>query len=359
MPSDDQPTVRTADEVAAAMLAASEQQETPPSQESPAETPPETTEPSAEETAAQPAESGQTEPAAEGGEADVFNQALSNISQYAGSNWDKKYKSFDQWVMGMRNLERRIGERDADAEFGRQVRQYEREFQDFLQSRQAPQPARQGQPQPTSDLPPYEQFQQWVDEVEREGDQASPEARRQVARINRELVRRLYQQQQNPQAMLEQLQGYIAPLVQQSTQQVAGDIRRNQSQQQMVDQFREQHKSWLFVGGQPGVENFTPDGYRLSQYGNELMAQGIPIGNALQMAYDRLYRERSEQQRQQEAAAIKPKPVKPAAQHQPAVAAPAGGDPEETYREDLRKFANQPDGLAQHLMKLSAAGQLR
>lgn len=73
------------------------------------------------------------------------------------TNFAEKYKSDQEAMAAIANLSRTIGQRDADAEYGRQVRQHEAAFREYLAAQQQPQKTAPADP----DEPP-EWDDRWV-----------------------------------------------------------------------------------------------------------------------------------------------------------------------------------------------------
>ncbi len=367
---DNLPSIKSADEVADAMARASQPQ---PPAEQPVE-PPAAVEPAIEpvEPAVPPepaADATPAEPASEQADAEP-RKLMEFADQTLGSSFGQKFKTDMDFLVGMDHLTKRIAQRDEDAVYGRNVRQHEADFREFLHQRQSgQQPAQQppkvpGQvPPPQSAGPSREQIKAWRKELAREGENASPEAREGVEHFYEEAFDTLHQLRSQPgQFAMEHLAPHLAPGTAQVTRETMEQQSANVEEGNRIRGFLQKHKDWLYQNGQAGPPespNYTPDGQWTTDYALALERQGYPGSVALDYAHKTLFQYRVQEQQQQQNQSAKPKPVKAAAQHQPAVAAPTGGDPEEEYRQDLKRFAAQEGGLAEHLAKLAAAGQLQ
>lgn len=376
-PSTQPPAVKSADEVADAMARASQGQDQPqPPAEPPTEPPAEPTAPvepaaSAEpavdsDATATPAEPASDQPDPEQPDAEQ-RKLLEFVDQGWGSNFSQKYKDDAEFISGAVHADKLLGQRNEDAIYGRNVRQHEAQFREFLRQSQTAQqpPQAAGQvppPQPQPQGPSWEQIKAWRNEVARDGENASPQAREGMEQFNNDALQTLHELRMQPgQFAMQHLAPHLAPQVAQVTRQTMGQVDSANAEVNQVQAFMREHKDWLYHNGQMGPpenRNYTPDGQWVTDYAIDLEKQGRVFGAlALDHARKTLYEYRVQQQQQHQG--IKPKPVKPAAQHQPAVAAPTGGDPEEEYNQDLKRFGAREGGLADHLAKLAAAGQLQ
>jgi hypothetical protein len=367
------PAIKSADDVAEAMARASQgqDQDQPQPPAEPFTRPP--VEPTAPAEPAAAAESAvdsdatatPAEPAVDQPDPER-RKLLEFVDQGWGHNFGQKYRDDAEFITGAVHADKLLGQRNEDAIYGRNVRQHEAEFREFLRQRQAPQQGPQHPPQPPGQVPPpqpqgpsWEQIKAWRNEVARDGENASPQAREGMEQFNQDALQTLHELRTQPgQFAVQYLAPHLAPGVAQVTQQTMGQVSANMEETNKVQGFVREHKDWLYQNGQVGPpESLTPDGKWVTDYALALERQGYPGSVALDYAHKTLFQYRVQQQQQNQP--VKPKPVKPAAQHQPAVAAPTGGDPEEQYKQDLKRFGAQEGGLADHLAKLAAAGQLQ
>ena len=368
-PSTQPPAIKSADDVADAMARASQDQDQPqPPAEPTAQPPAEPTTPAEPAATGEPAVDSDAaatpvEPASDQPDAER-RKLLEFVDQGWGHNFGQKYKDDAEFITGAVHADKLLGQRNEDAIYGRNVRQHEAEFREFLRQRQAAQQAPQppGQvPPPQIQFPEYEQIEAWENEVARDGDNASPEARRGLEQAKRQMQRAAYEFGAHRNRVTQQMAQEMAPQFTQVAQQTAAQTAAANAQVNEVRTFMHEHKDWLYHNGQMGPpenRNYTSDGQWVTDYAIALEKQGQVFGAlALDHARKTLYEYRMQQQQQNQSA--KPRPVKPAAQHQPAVAAPTGGDPEEEYKQDLKRFGAREGGLAEHLAKLAAAGQLQ
>ena len=376
-PSAQPPAIKSADDVAEAMARASQDPDQPqPPAEPPAESPAEPPAPVEAAAAAGPAADSDTtatpaEPVSDDAAAE-HRRLVKFISEAYSYDFGGKYQDDDAHIRGTINADKLLGQRNEDAIYGRNVRQHEVEFREFLRQRQqAAQQAPQQPPQAPGQVPPpqaaqspgpsREQLKAWRKELAREGENASPEAREGVEQFYEEAFDTLHELRTQPaQFAIQHLAPHLDPRVAQVTQQTMGRVSANQEETNKIHGFLHEHKDWLYQNGQIGPSenpNYTPDGQWLTDYALALERQGYPGSVALDYAHKTLFQYRVQQQQQSQAA--NPKPVKAAAQHQPAVAAPTGGDQEEAYQQDLKQFAAREGGLADHLIKMMTAGQLK
>lgn len=275
------------------------------------------------------------------------------IDQGWGTNLAGKYQDDNAAITGLVHAAQLASRRDTDAEYGRAVREHEPAFRQFLS-----QQGQQGQPAqapPVTEQPPsWEQIQAWRAEVARSGENVSPEASRGLQQAQLAMERAAYQLAYQPEKIIAPV---VDPRVTQQTNERIDQRLSDVGEQQWVQQFEAQHKDWIYRGGQSSPENLTQDGQRLLQYAKFEQQRGRTPADALRYAYLSLHAERT-QQAQQQQQPVPTQPVTPAAQHQPAVAAPPGGDPEEEYQQYLKKGDLEATlaQLARH--QDAAAGQM-
>jgi hypothetical protein len=354
------PTTASPDLVAA--LVAAEAPASPP------ETPPETP-PAAPpvEPAAPPAEPQPVQPTAAGptdGEPTATDDEALKLTRFIDEGWGEKlgekYTGDNATITGLVEAYRLVGRRDADAEYGRSVRGHEPAFREFMQQRQQVQ-----QPQPTAQQSPeWDDIRRWQDIVAREGENAPPDVKRSLEDATQKIQRAAYDfAYHRNEALAEPVQQLSAPVVQQINQQQTAQ----QQEAAAIGQIVEANASWAFRNPQANRQdpnNVTPDGAEWMEIAGQIMqaeaAQQQAMGmqaapnrvNAFSHARLILMERRIQQQQAQPAQSTQA--VKPAAVHQPAVAAPVAGDPEAEYRADLEKWGGTPGGMGEHLAKLAA-----
>jgi len=270
---------------------------------------------------------------------DEAKRLLAYVKDTFGDDWTTKYGNDQQFLQGALNAMRLVGQREADAEYGRQARQAlagrEQEVIDFLSGRYQPQ---QTQPAAGPQEPPtVEQIEAWQRQV------AAGNAPPDVAARYHDATQRMQQAVLNlafrPQTYWEPVVQQQAVIAQQAADQRVAAMTQQQQRTAAITQFEADNASWLYNDGKTAVSGFSPYGQTWVQHCQRAVHQlGIadPVG-VIEYARDMV-------------AAHLPqaKPTaqpKPQAVRQPAIAAP----PPNTIDEDLDKL-----GLYGALLKRSA-----
>jgi len=295
------------------------------------------------------------------------------IDDGLGSKFKDKYENDAATITGLVEASRAIGRRDADAEYGRAVRQHETAFQQFLQQ-QGQQQQGQGQPQQPQQQPiqppslsleeRQREIRQWQEIVAREGDNAPADVRRNLSqatdKIQGAAIEMAFHRDKIVAEAAEAARQAATEVATQTTQQITQQQQATSQEQQQLSGFDQTHQGWMYqdVARPHTQDNLTADGQMLVQTAGALRAQaqqaGRPIADsqALEWARLMLVDQRVKQQQAQQAQVQPVQPVKPAAQRQPAVAAPAGGNPEEEYRQDMANIGtDKAMGLGELLTK--------
>ena len=314
-----------------------------PPVEAPAEPPPPEP-PAGEPTATAP------DPAEPGAGDDEATKLTRFIDDGWGTKLKDKYENDAATITGLVELTRAMGRRDADAEYGRAVRQHEGAFQQFLQQQQGQGQPQQQQPQqqPVQPqqpaAPEWEQVRHWQDIVAREGESAPADVRRNLEQVQQRIQRGAFEWAYNRDKLIaDAVKQPATEVATQASQQVTQQQQAAQQEQQQLATFNQTNQSWMYrdVNQPHDQNNLTDEGRLLLQTAGAVQHQakqtGRPVASsqALEWARLMLVDQQVKQQQQQQAQVQPVQPVKPAAQHQPAVAAPAGGNPEEEYRQDI------------------------
>lgn len=293
-----------------------------------------------------PDDAGDDEPAGSAADQLSPRALLEAWDAMQGTQFGQKYRSDAEFMQGMSHLSRRIGERDLDAEVGREFRQYQDDFRQYLAAKQqggsppAAQAAAQAEPPPTP-----EQVQLWAAEIARDGENADPGTRRKYAEAQRRMQDALLKIAYQPEAILkpwvDQAAQVAAQQAAQAAQMGAGQQIAQQQEQLAVQNWAEKNKEWLFHGGDPN-QGFTPQAVKFCEYFDQATAdsQGqMPVPKRFEYATRALWADHARAQQQQQKAA----PPAPRAQRKPSVAQSPKNP--ESYEERLEKY-----DLFQHLM---------
>ena len=293
----------------------------------PLETPPPLEPLTAAEPSAETPPTEATEPTAEPDESGnrILLEAWRDLYE---SDYTDKYKNDYEFVRSRKELEKKLHERDAEAEYGRRVAQT---YGDVFQ--QQPQ---QQQPQQPQEAPPSrEQVQLWQQQVRKNPDTgeyepvpgAEPGVVQKLQNAQDRMTQAIHAMAFTPDQFLqERLSPVIQGILNQANQQTAQTLAAQQALQQ---QQREamgwvgQHAEWLCANGRDLSGGYSPIGGKFLETfdGMGLQKQvdtgSLTMGQAMNVALGYM-----------QATQPKPKPVTPPRQqavHVPNVAAPAAG----------------------------------
>lgn len=238
---------------------------------------------------------GITSPAAPPPPASVFDRAAK-----LGLDLRGKYKDEDSAYEGLFHAARHIGKRDADAEYGRQMRAYEPQIRQILEQRQQQAQQQQGQAPQKQEFwkpPEFNEALMRMVELDEETGRYRPKAgapSTAADKVNAYVdYMRTWQHEfaTNPQ---EKLKPFIEDVRQQVLKEVQGTLHEQQRQQQWyqtADQLMADRARMLF--------EFGPDGTPLRDLNNKyVMSQvGMLYHQALQEAADKGYADPRDQDR--------------------------------------------------------------
>jgi len=242
VPDPDQPEPTLSEDLEATMDTGAPEDQTPP--ETP-ETPktPETT----------PAEPDEPNEGASG--PDSF---LDFVRERYGADLASKYPDDLTAVEGLVNAHRKLSERDEDAAYGREMRQYEQDFQQYLAWRQQQQAQAQPPSQPgTQEKPEFDPNWRYMVTRDEQGNLVP------VPGAPADVVQKLQRAQEYIQTRIQDLifnqepvpPEHVIAQAQQAAQQVAmSTIQQQIAEQQAhseMQQFATENREWLFVDGDP------------------------------------------------------------------------------------------------------------
>ncbi len=296
------------------------------------------------------------EPAApESAEADISDDKLliSAISAYGGDDLAKKYQTDQELVDGLKSLQKRISQRDAEAEYGRWVQQTYGDLS-AIQLQQQQQQTQQTQ----KEAPPsYDQYQLWRSQVQRNPETgalepiagADPGVVSKFQNAAAQLERTIWELSFNPESALRPIADNIVQQAQQTASQVSQQSAAEQRTQNEIFQWEEANKAWLFNSGNRNA-GFSNYGQQLldtvQEYGLvNAIKQGLQTPTQALNAAVLILKGKSAAQPQ---AVTKPKQQ---AQHQPNI---ANQLPQKTSYEELVE-PKEGEDLEHHLLRLHQA----
>ena len=219
-----------------------------------------------------------------------------------GGTFGPKYASDAEAMTGVVNMQRLIGQRDEDAQYGRQVRSYEKEFQEFLNAKQPP-PGQQPPPQQPQPLEyTYEQVQAWRQEIELAragGNEPHPETMRQYQAAVEATNRRTFElaNSQQPQVTREQIQQQVQQGVQEQFTAARGQEELARQHAAYATTFERDNAHWIYTDGDPSKTR-TPQGQRFFAAAEYYAKQGAPPAVAIKEAWAQIGGEFTRQQPQ-------------------------------------------------------------
>jgi len=242
------------------------------------------------------------------------------VDEQFGGNFASKYKTDDDFLKGVVEAQKMIGHRDVDAEYGRQMRQYEPYLQQYMTQQQTPEPEKPAQqPQLT-----YDQAKILANQVRQNPETgelepvpgAPPGAVGQLQEHSERIRRAAHDMAYNPEqyidSLVEQRMEQVPQYVQQTVSKAEADTRSRMESETWIDS----NKQWLFNGGDQ-ANGFTATGNTfLTEYYNRLKPQ-VDVG----LKSNRQVLEESFDMFRQTVPAAPPGPA-PQAQHKPPVATP-------------------------------------
>lgn len=248
------------------------------------------------------------------------------MRQHGGVDLATKYKSDEEAAKGLANLAQMMGRRSEEAELGRQFAPYQREFMEYLRSRQPPQAAGREQERPKGwwEPPPIdESWKRWIT-TDANGQSAlredTPIAVREAIQKRQEYLDRWdYQLRTNP---AEALKGAFQEWQQQTRSEVLEQVRAEYASYQnaqSANSFVSQNSDWIYARAADGSvvmdvntggPMFTPKGAVFTRASILFSKSGMPQDEVIReaMQYADLW---EAGQRGQQAAAAKPSGVRP------------------------------------------------
>jgi hypothetical protein len=334
----------------AAQMADSTEPETP-APEPPPETPPAepeapSTAPDAVPEAAQPEATADPGEPAEPAEDDEVS-VRSVYDKITGYNASAKYRNDYDFLRGMAEAQRMLGQRNVDAELGRSVRgkfQSQEELAKFLQGEPetpAPKPAES----PVLPADSFEQVRLWQQQIataQAAGQEPPADAVRNLEVVSERMQRLMFDLAKDPSKVLAPVLESYTPQIQQQLQQQQQQQEAQKQQADWIGKFEEANKDWL-TGGKPVTpDTLTPEGHRFMQHVHAEQQRGRSPAEALYYGKLAFIAERQSQPAPTPTAAVKPQAV-----HKPAVAPAPQPDPKKQYEEDVKNLS-----LREHLAKL-------
>lgn len=247
-----------------------------PEAESPAPEPEPTPEPVPEPADETPPE----EPPEQTPEGDLFEAA-----EKMGLGWVReKYADEDALRHGMLHAMRKIGERDEDANYGRQFREHEAQFRQFLQAQTQPQAP---EPEPSAPQPDFdERLLAWLERDEH--GLLKPNEHSPPGFFNYEMLQRAEQHLQRVQQKRQSFESFdpekLAEEAQKRAEEVVEQRLRAQAEQDKAIRLIEQRASepWFFARDASGRNIIDPVS------GNPVLSQqGHAYMQNAQIAYER------------------------------------------------------------------------
>lgn len=209
-----------------------------------------------------------------------------------------KYGDDRNVLRGLYNAAKMVGQRDQDAELGRQLRPYARQIAEYLQGGgQAPAPAQAGQSPPAAEmsqkdvLAEFQELRQRVLAVDPSSGQAvyNPQSSAGDRQRYLELVQTIQKRQVEFGLDPERALGPVADkIAQRVMEQVWGQMQQGQAVQQedtWLHQYERQNSPWMYVNGNPEL-GFTPAGQEFLQRAQTLVANGATRAAAVQAAHE-------------------------------------------------------------------------
>ena len=236
-----------------------------------------------------------------------------------GGTFAAKYASDAEALTGVVNMQRLIGQRDEDAQYGRQVRSYEKEFHEFLKAYKQQPPGQQPPPQQPQPLEyTYEQVQAWRQEIELAragGNEPHPETMRHYQAAVEATNRRTFElaNSQQPQVTREQIQQQVQQGVQEQFTAARGQEELARQHMTYANTFERDNAHWIYTDGDPSKTR-TPQGQRFFAAAEYYAKQGAPPAVAIKEAWAQIGGEFTRQQPQATLS------VSPQATRQPEVA---------------------------------------
>lgn len=311
------------DDLVAQTLKAGEQHDdaTPPAQ-----TPPAASAPVATATTAAAATDSASAPPA----------VMAYLRDKYGADFSQKYQSDEAFLQGVINLNRKLGERDEEAQLGRVLKEDPARVAQWLVQQRPdlfPKPEPKADPQPQAKTPPTQFSPAWFKALAIKPD-APPELKAEIEQWaqNEALANTpIGQQLRQTQAELNQLKQYLS----QGAPQAVGDVDAKLAafqQEQAAKEFITVNQSWLFTENN-GVRVLSPDGFIYKQALEEAHQSGAPFEMAKKYADNALAVHRAKHASN----GTKAPAVPAAAARQPAPAVPATEDTKDWIRdgEDL------------------------
>ena len=263
-----------------------------------------------------------------------------------GGSFGAKYADDAAAAQGIIENQKLLGRRDEDALYGKSLKPYHTELQEWWaargQQQQAPQQVQPQVPQPEAVKPPatLEQMQLWEQEIRLArgaGTEPNPESERLLKEASADMQRRLYENaypSQPPQpAVTEDRQREIA------REELAG---YNQQQQQFsqesaaVKSVINQNAPWMFVDGDE-AKGYTTAGKMCGEAAIAYRQGGAGMLASLNASLAAMPAEIAKQA----AAAPRTLPIPPGAMHQPQVATAAATQQTEQEKYDAAGFMGQ------------------
>jgi hypothetical protein len=347
MPQDapDEPQAFQPTTAAGAALAAKIESAVPPAETPSAEPEAPTTAPEAVPESAQPDVAAEPVDSAEPDDDDISVRSV--YDKITGYNASAKYRNDYDFLRGMAEAQRMLGQRNVDAELGRSVRgkfQSQEELARFLQGQPqtpAPKPAES----PSLPADSFEQVRLWQQQIataQAAGQEPPADAVRNLEVVSERMQRLMFDLAKDPSKVLAPVLESYTPQIQQQLQLQQQQQEAQRQQQDWIGKFEEANKDWL-TGGQPvTAETLTPEGHRFMQHVHAEQQRGRSPAEALYYGKLAFLAERNTQPSPAPTTAVKPQAV-----HKPAVSPAPQPDPRKQYEEDVKNLS-----LREHLAKI-------
>lgn len=255
-----------------------------------------------------------------------------------------KYKTDEEYLRGLINARRKIGERDQYAELGRQVAPELEEYRRWKESQTKAVQATLPTPAQVANAPGAPEFDPaWEYQVQQ--PDCPIEIKQKLQKYNAFVRKKLLDiATKPPEEVFGSIIDQAVKRAIEASQQVIGAQAAVNNEFNVRTEFARANTSWLYVDGDPN-KGLTPHATRLDEYYSTPVCQSLPTeADKLDYALTKLQVEWAAQ-RERAAAAQASKP-KPQARHKPNVAMPPSpGSGELVPGDDLRTSLMRDLGL--------------
>jgi hypothetical protein len=251
-----------------------------------------------------PSPSGKSQPNASSVDTgdDQDRAILTRLAKEEGLDLRSQYRTDAEFLRGHKELRTALSKRDEDAAIGKLMRGREQDVLEFFKSKQQPVQPANGKAQ---DNPPWDGYKLLEARVidpttgqPRAG--ARPEDVQKYQSINDGLLKAAYQMAYHPKEYLAEIvKEQVAQARQDWDRELAGRASQ-QTENQMLATFEDQHKDWMFSNKRDDASGYTPQGYRFLDLCQEIdttyrqLGATLPMSALERLAYESLIREQPE-----------------------------------------------------------------